>query len=418
MELITDTKNIFRIFILFILGFLFLPIVSKNLFWPFMSSWFYLYGWITLLLIFHPKILISKPVLFIYFFVTLYLLLMSYGIYNIDFDWIFSSLKYLFISITILQYFYISKDYKGLIIVMRFTLVFIVITTITSFIGMQRFPNAARELAGILQLHNETYLITIYERLGIASYDFFYGLAFSLPVFISYWKLKPIKIKMKIFIFSLITLSFIGLIKSQFTTPLLFSIIASLFAFWTPKSNPNTLFRYILGVSLLFIAYGFLIDFIFYLSSLIPGNILSDRFYDVADFLRHGLGGKSKALDVRWARVPIQIENFLTSPIFGGYETTGHVFWIDTLAQFGLLGLLPWVLLLNDQIRRNLKYIHKTDRIYYIIPIVMFIAVGFIRNLGGARMTMFIFFIIPSLVLIKNQLFKTRIPNKREPKYA
>ncbi|NOU48462.1 MAG: hypothetical protein HOO86_15590 [Bacteroidales bacterium] len=400
-------KNIFRITCILILGYLFLPIVFKNLFWPFMSSWFYIYGWIALLLFFYPRILISRPALYIYFFYSLYLLLILFDVYYIEIEEIHGLLKYVFISTTMLQYFYISKDYHGLNKVIRIALIFFVITTITSIIGMQKFPMAARDLAGALQRDSQTQIVILYEKLGIASYDFFYGIAFSLPIFVSLLKVKYSGKYIKIIIIFLIVLSFYGILKSQYTTPLVFAMLLSFFAYWTPQNIPKAISLYVLVALIFIISYNYITEIMFSLSHSINAEVLSSRLYDIADFMRYGLGGESKDVDVRLNRIPLQIENFLNSPIIGGSETTGHVFWIDTLARFGFLGLLPWILLLSDQIKRNLQNIYYSDRIYYILSILMVISVGFIRNLFGAGMTMFVFFVIPSLALVREELFKT-----------
>lgn len=325
------------------------------------------------------------------------------GLYDIEFEMIISILQPIFISIIILQYFYYSKDYYGLLFVIKFTVLFLIITSITSLIGLQQYPMAARELGGKLHIEGNYALATFYKSIGIISYDFIYGMVFSFPIFIAMLKMKDIDKKYRITILIVITFGFLVIIYSQYTIPLLFTITAGLLAFWTPEKSKRVIIfiGIVIGILLLF-SHTF-IDIFFYASKLVPIEMTQEKMLSFGNSLKSGIG-VDEQVDFRVRRVPNQLENFFDSPIFGGNETTGHVYWFDVLSMFGIIGLFPWFLLIRDQIKRNLRHINNTDKVYYLISMLFFVLLGCIRSIGSDRLMMFVFFIIPSLALIKKYL--------------
>jgi hypothetical protein len=322
-----------------------------------------------------------------------------------DFLRIYSMFKYVFIAASMLQYFLLTKDFKGLKLVVQFTLIFFFITMITSAIGLQQFPMAARNTAGILQRDGQLELVDFFQRRGIASYDFFYGLAFLIPILVSFLRQKLNKKIVKLIIFSLIVLMILSIAQSQFTTPTLLAALGFVMSFWSPESIRKTFLAYGFMVLMFIVFLDPITQFFFYLSTFVSGDTISSRLNDVGGLLQSGYASSSFDVFVRVSRIPLQIENFIASPIYGGFESTGHVFWFDILAEFGLLGIIPWILMINDQIRGNLKYLVHEDRKYYLIAMFLFFLTGVFRNVGGSAMSTIVFFILPAVIIVKYKLF-------------
>ena len=399
------------------MGNFFLPIVFENIFPPLSMMTFYLLAWISSLLVFYPKIFISKSLAYIYVFAILYFSLFYSGIFDVDLSWIRRELQSLFFAIIILQYFLHSRDFKGLKIILIISFVFIITTIITTLIGLQEFPDASRGLAGGLAAREEYELIDFYRSIGIAGYDFFYGLAFAIPVLVAYFKMNTLNVLNKYFFAILISLSIYGILRAQFTTAFIFALIGIILAFWTKEKVKPAVLRLILFLLLIMIIPEELIaDGILSLSKVIEEGTLQNRLVDLSISVREGIGEQGTHIDRRYDRIPVLLDNFLSSPIIGGGESLGHNWWFDRLSMFGLIGIIPWILIIWKQIDFNLKILKEDSAIYYLITMFLFIGMGFIKNMGQTRVMIFMFFIIPSLLIIKDHM--KHISFKHSFKYA
>jgi hypothetical protein len=212
----------------------FLPIVFENLFFPLDRKYFYFLGWVTALLFFHPLIFKFQRFFPIYFFAAWYFVFIYFGIFEVDYNWIRGEIESVFFAVIMLQYFTI-RDAKWLKPLMVITFGFIVVTIFTSVIGLQSYPTASREMAGGLQVKGDFALIEFYQSIGIAGYDFFYGLAFAMPTLMVFIKLKTITTKTRIGFVFLVILIVFSILKAQYTTAFLFAVIGSIIAFWTKE---------------------------------------------------------------------------------------------------------------------------------------------------------------------------------------
>lgn len=395
----------FRIFSVLTMAQFFLPIVFENLFFPLDRKYFYFLGWVTALLFFHPRIFNTLRFLPIYFFATWYFVFIYLGIFKVDFNWIRGEIEALFFAVIMLQYFLLSKDFKWLNILMLITFGFIVITIFTTLVGLQSYPTASRNLGGSLGTRGEFDLIDFYRSIGIAGYDFFYGLAFAMPTLVAFFKLKTITTKKRLGFVFLIMFSIFSILKSQFTTAFLFAVIGSVIAFWTDEKIRPALVRLIaILLIIVFFPKDLMGDLIYSFSRILDEGVIQSRLTDLSVTLTHGLGDQGTHIDRRYDRIPILLENFFQSPLIGGGVALGHNWLLDRLSMFGLLGVLPWFLLLWFLTKNNLRLFDAKTKIYYLITIVLWVAMGLIKNMGQQLTMIFLFFIIPSLLIVRDRL--------------
>ena len=93
----------------------------------------------------------------------------------------------------------------------------------------------------------------------------------------------------------------------------------------------------------------------------------------------------------------ISTKQFLESPIFGGKISTGHHFWIDYLARFGIVGIIPYVLIISAFTLYINKLVSRKSFIIYINSLMLFIYIGIQKNITSS-MPLIIFFIVPFLL--------------------
>ena len=400
----TVKQNYFRVLGILTMGHILLPIVFANIFFPLSEKYFYLLGWMVSLMVFHPIVFINRKLIGIYLLVLVHLFYLAYGLYEIDANvvWFKTNLQPVFFALLMLLYFNASKDYSGLKIVLTFSVFFIIVTLITSLVGLQQFPLAARELSSDASPE----LASIYRSLGIAKFGFFYGLSLTVPVFVFFIKAgyPNYSIKYRIIWLFIIILSILGIIEAQFTTAFLFALIGA-FIVWREKGKINSL---LLQLSLLFIILVLIPGSVFAnlfssVANLIGENTLSERLIDLGITLREGVGSADTHVGFRASRVPFLLNVFIENPLVGSGEDLGHNFWLDELAKYGLIGAIPWVILLKTNIVNNLKLMDNKAKIIYIIIMFLFISIGFMKNIGQKETMIYIFFFIPSLLILKSK---------------
>ena len=399
-------SSIPKIFSLLVIGRLFLKILFENIPFPISPYYFITIGWTISLLLFYPKILLSKYLISVYFFVVYFITLTEFGVYTIEYNrFVERFIVPLFLSISIFQFYYQTKDNRGLTYLTIISLIFITITAITTIIGLISFPMAARTMAGSLQRAGEFELVDKYQKMGIATFSFFSALTFLFPILIKKYKDGwGIKWKNNLYIVALFILMY-SFIKAQYTTALVFVLVGSLFAFFSVKNRGQAFFvAFIIGVLFLIIPSSFIYSLIADIAETSGSSFLQERIYDLQSFMDDSEVGSeaSTHIGAKLSRVPILIDSFLNNILFGSGFGLGHNFWFDWLSKFGFIGLIPWLIILKQQISFNLRRLSKENRYYYVLSMSTFILYGFVNNTGGSHVFIIIFFLVPGLLYMQN----------------
>lgn len=406
----SSQQTFFRILAILTMGQTLLPIVFENIFFPLSSKYFYLLAWVASTLLFYPKIYSRGKILTYYFFIAIYLFMSTIGLYNLSFFWFQRYLEPILFAVIIIDYFIISKDLSGLKVVLRLSLIFIAITTITSIIGLQQNPLVSRDMSGkALDVAEVQY----YQSRGIAGYGFFYGIAFILPLIVHIIK-KTQNAKKKYLLIILSALILWGIIEAQFATAFLVSLVGSSIVLFSNLKNLKVLWRLAFISFILILVPSFVYSgIIFWFADILPEGLLHSRIVDLGQTFEQGFDAAETHTGARAERVPILINSFLQSPIYGGGVNFYHNFWLDILSQFGLIGIIPWVFLLKVNIKENMKYMTKDYKLLYLLVMVLFIAIGFVKGMGQKVLMIFIFFIIPAFCLLysKQETRKKTISN-------
>jgi len=340
---------------------------------------------------------------------------MLFNIYDIDFQWFLSEILPVFITISIYTYFIKVKDFKGLAIISFISLIFIFISLITSIIGLNKYPLAARELAGVLALEGDYARIDYYRNIGIGNYSFFSCIAFMVPVIV--YQIKKNKGVLKTVLIVLLIFMLLGLVRAQYTTQLMIGIVGLILAIGgTNRLKTSVVLVSLLLLIIIFTPRSFISDLLASFSNIFSGSVLQERLYDLSIAINQGFGSTDTHAGMRAARIPFLLNEFSKSPIIGGGESTGHVFWLDRLSMYGLIGIIPWILIITYQIKFNLKNLNNEFQFYYLISIIAFIALGFYKNTGGKEVFISIFLIIPGLNYL-DYLYKPQINKLKHNKY-
>ena len=391
------------------MGRIYLPVVFNNIPFPFSSILFYTLLWIIGCLFLYRHILFSKDMLYVYFM----LIIIAIGMHLfwqdrivrnelISIRWLIDHIRHIFLAILIYTYFIKRGDYQGLAYVVFFTLSFICITAITTIIGLNKYPMAARELAaGAVRLGERA---AYYQSIGIMGYGFVGGLAFLMPVLV--YKIKNAyknKSKKTVLFLSMAGLFLFTIIQSRYTMALLFALFFAVMAVFQKNTKTVIVILCLILITISFVPPTFFANIFIEFSTLFEGTLTEQRISDFAMTFQHGEMDRDSEYHTarRLGRIPILLESILSNPITGGGENLGHNYWLDWMSLFGILGLFPWAIIIINQINNNLTIFDDDYGLYYILSMVAFITFGMFNNIGGSHLITFAFFIIPGLNFLK-----------------
>lgn len=401
--------KLFRILSIYTMSVLFLPILIQNVPPPLnlITGTTLLLGvfWFFLIFVYDQNLLLSKYMVTIYFFVFI-MFLGSLTFWNeivysskISLKWIILDLFGSFLSIIMYLYFLRSKDYKGLAMTSLYGLFFIFITSITSIIGLNNYPEAVRELTSGTAGENNM----LYGKIGIAGYTFWASVVYIFPVLIYFFRREDFKVSHKRHIILFMVVLLYALIKAQITTSFVLAILFMSYSLINRKDLKSSGIL-LLSVSFLslFLLNRFIAEIFYSFSNIVSSDLLKLRLADVGrvfelqDF--NAESGETYFAQSRLSRISTSFQSFLENPIIGGGKSGGHSTWIDKLGIFGVLGTLPWILIFRQQIKLNFHIFRDSYKSYYVLSITSVLLLGILTTTANSvHSGIMIFFIIPGL---------------------
>lgn len=411
-------KKIFRFAAILVLFSLLLPIGAKNL--PLLDrSWISMVIWFMLAIFLKPRIFINTTMLWIY--ISMILALFSVNLYwdikiisEVSKD-IILHFSWLALAVSMNVYFVTAKDFIGYKIVIITALLFIFISSITSIIGLNEFPDASRTMAAGVE--SEYYIFhSIYNKIGIVGYGFYAMTAFLLVVFgfyINSIDSKLTKLFMNIFVLVFIYSNYLA----QHTTVLLFAIAG----FTLSKLN---LHRYlmlkIISIIIILAIFKYSLPPILndIANSMPQDSSVSIRLMDISnllvDFNFDTSTSDSYFVTERLGRTEQSLNYFLDNIIIGSGKSSGHAYWLDMLAKYGLSVFIPYIMIFIHSIRFNYKSFTNRFKPYYITVVFLMIAFGIIKNMESTEIWMGFFFIVPGIFYLSNTRQDALLPEAAE----
>lgn len=291
--------------------------------------------------------------------------------------WVYSLLLNI-LAIVIGIYVIQSYDTKLLKILTYFILIIHGITALTTIIGLNNNPDAARYLATVAD-SNEADAVK-YGFMNIGGFEFVYSVALIYPAIIYGFKRKKIHVSIVI-IYAVI--DFILVINTGYTIALLLFIASTVFVFFRNNltvKNVVIIFVITLLVSLLvFPLFSYLLNA---LADVIGNETIAERLRDLAG----GREGLEASEDNRLALYMTSLTSFITHPLFGGMFNSvsigGHSEILDKIAQYGIFGLIAIVLIYSAIYRKFFK-VYKNESGYgYVFWIFMQAVILSVLNPG------------------------------------
>ena len=392
--------------------FLYLP-------FPFRVAQFYLLLWIPLIMLYDFRLLLNKSMaLALTFIVIMYFgleLLWKDSILGSDENRLLSVLLEMISiigSVMIYSYFLKSKDLKGLRIVIYSSLIFITITTIITINGLDINPMAVRlNMSG-----NIDQIEDVVKSLGLGGYGFFNGIMLLVPALAYFFNNPEFDIKKKIFILIFIIFLCYPIALGGLTTNLilagLFFIYAALFV---PIFKAKPYIPLLIISIFLFTFNHFTSDILKFLSDVMMEGIIKHKLNELSTTVKlmdyNPESGRTYFAYSRLTLTTQSLEGFLANPLIGSGNIGGHAYWLDRLAEYGLVGWLPIILIFYQQVKFQKYVLLKVHYQYFIISVYAIILFGVLKgNAINVQTMLVLFFLVPGIFLLERmKLFSNSI---------
>lgn len=365
--------------------------------------------WFAAVALLEPKLLFNKTMYWLYICVGLYCIgeltlwdnisniSDSQKCYNIIVEYAWIALP-----ITMNLHYILSNDYKGYRFVTLVALLFIFITSVTSIIGLNIYPEASRTMAVGVEARDYMFH-NLYRKMGIATYGF-YIIVMILIIPMGYY-LKMMKHKyLKILCVFALLISIYSIYKGQHTTILLFAVVGFVISLFNVSKNFKT--KLVITICLLVFFYSSLSESLKNIADSLPESSVSVRLRDISQTIKENnyntKTSDSYFVSERLSRTEYSLDMFLASPIIGSGKASGHSFWLDRLALYGLVGFIPIIMTIISSIKLNICRFSYSYRMYYYLALSMMVLFGSIKNMSLTEIFIGFIFLMPGIYYIYN----------------
>ncbi|MCB2219441.1 MAG: hypothetical protein KQI35_03525 [Bacteroidetes bacterium] len=419
-----NKRKYFRIVAFMLMLTTLLPVISNNLPTYVGSYHFFAAIWLGSILIFYPRIIVQKYFLFFLFFGLVFIGLLR-TLWSEMTVWDKGGLLmefYIFsVAISVILYFKIEKDYEGLAWLVKWSLIFVGITSI-----MTIYSTSLNSMAGRYMINPDAFNsweeFQQFKKLGTGSHGLATTLGALFPMMFYYYRNNTsIIFSKKIIIFYGI-IGFIVVLRIQiFANILLSSAIIIISFLGRKKIRQSLLVLFLLFIIFIIIPMSLYADFLRIVSSYFnPQSEIYFKLNDMAKYLTIG-DSYGTATGGRAARYPLLFSAFIENPLFGYFTgdhsksiaAGGHLYWMYKLTIVGIFGFIPYLILHFTFIKNVVSYIKKNEEFtfYYLVSISAIIGLGFMKNLAGREMWFTYFIILPGIY------FLPLLKNRKQRKY-
>jgi hypothetical protein len=392
-----------------ILGTFMIPSISGLPLTP--AAEFYVPFWLIVLMFTNTKILFSKGFFIGYLFLVFHFLYSFFGFYPSDRNntrFMLDEVIPILFSFSIIEYFQNTKRSDDIRKISNLLFFGTIATTVTSGIALTIYPDAARMLAGALSLEDNQDLSSYYSLIGIGGFNFYIYLALLPPIYLIIILNSRIK-KIKIIFFGIYFATFLTVIISQYTASIVLFVITSLASilFLRVKSVPAYILFFLLLIFLYFNVQ-LISDSIVSLSNYINLENVSPRLKNIA-YIIDGSEMNQSTADLQYALdyqnlKDISFDSFNSNVLTGGGKIGDHVFWYDVLGNYGLIGLIPWVIFFVYTFRSRVRLYNNQFKGVFVIIFFSLLFIGFHKPFRSFSLLPYLCIILP-LILLKIQIW-------------
>lgn len=297
-------------------------------------------------------------------------------------------------------------------VILGFYFLRIIITMVTTIVGLQTFPGASRDMGnGEFVANNPLY--KVYLSLNIGGFDLAYTIVLLIPILCYLFRysseFKNSKI-LKLIVSLLLVFSMYCILQMEYTTALLFSILALTSLFTTEKTNILKYLTFVFMVGIILYLYkGFLAQGLEYMSTIVESKEIAVRFSDIASSISGQATSEISDVDARQDSYMSSINAIISNPLgiwLASSKTGGHSFIFDYIAKYGPIGLMLIIYMLRIVYKVFLKpYSGKQIYPFLVLEYILFIATA---TMNPHLYLDYMAFVIPLFYYVSNNCKKTK----------
>lgn len=378
--------------------------------------------WFISLLWFAPRTFTNKSLLYTFFYLIILVFILLNTLWASVDEWnkreARAEVLSFLVPMSLYVYFSISRDFDGLALLLKWTLIFIAITAILTIYSSTIDPLYVRKLSFEAPTEEEKALM----KLGGGLYGFAGALIFLFPIIVYYYR-NSSKIpftKPQILIFGV--LCFVAVLRMQIFANIILSVLVIGLSLLGTKRIRKTIV--IIGI---FLSLMFLIPKQAYSNLLIDASRYfprdSEVFFklnDMATFIELGSVNEETGIGGRVERYPLLWKGFKNNPVTGFFNSRSsldiapgaHLYWMNKLTVYGFLGFIPFIFIFYLHIKKTIKLFDKEFTFYFLLSVGTGLGLGLMKSLFGKEYWCMFFFIIPSLYYLP--LLKKKSSNIRK----
>lgn len=346
-------------------------------------------------IIVQSRLLVSKSLLFcLLFFIYQVISGLFYG-KGFDITGLASQFYGMAIPLIISTFLFDPNHHRDCRGVSKYALIVSFVTMLLS-IRVLLFNGSALRVTSMANSTGDWSTLYSYWRQGMADYAMAAMMLFMPGVLIHYSRFY--KKKWSFPVIAGIIISFAFLYLGQVTTPFVLGILIAVMSLLNLKNRSVAIVG--IGMVLLMIVTQFtgLLDFAISHTS---GSAMNERFSSMAAVVNGEELDETSDVSVRWALIGLSVKAFISNPLFGNCaaEIGGHNFFLDSLARYGIIGCIPFFLLIKSQYNIISSVLSDNTKRYYLIILFGFITLGILKNMSGTEYWNYLFIYYPALLV-------------------
>ena len=352
--------------------------------------------------IFYPKAFLDKQSFFLVLYFAIFCLFAYLGHTLADMGWATNEFLAPLSCLSIINVFLYNRDFYGLKMVTVTGLVIIVVNSLFTIPIAINDPNAVRMMVDYTVGGNIDSM-QFYQKLGIASYGLVHAVPFLYPLLIYHLKTGGKKLYRLCYLVAIVV-SYYMLTKASFGTALILSTFGILCAILLSENKKRILVLVIILPFFLFLFFsdGLLVSGLNTIKPMFEGTEIEPKINDIVSSIEYGgaegqIGGRRDLYNMSW-------NTFFRSPLLGSLDKKqagGHAYIPDRLAYFGLIGTIPLIMFFYFTFKKHYFLIERRKRIYYLTSLLLFVLLGFCKNISGIENFLYLFVFLPGLCLME-----------------
>lgn len=309
----------------------------------------------------------------------------------------------IFLCILLSKYICILKNKLFLSIIVFLTLAIVIVTSVLTISVIQIMPGVVRQVVVTLNHEGGELLVLDLYRLGVCEYPFPHALPILIPPLI-FWILNPSHKMMKPVATFLLALIFYFLYMCDVGTPLFVAVFLLVASLIMSKTSVKTSLIRVSILLLLFAPFfnkGIMVDSLSMVEDRIEeDNLIKKKVTDMRLSIQYGEA--EGAADDRQTLYDKSVDGFLKSPLWGTNDKRyigGHSVLLDHFSTLGLLGAIPFFLIIFYHFKFIFDHLPDNVKSFYIVSILGFILMLAIKNMNNIYTWLYVSIIAPCFLL-------------------